>query len=323
MPTLQRGSKGPEVKQLQQKLKELNLYFDIIDGDFGGNTESAVVRFKKARGLSANGRVDEQTWGLLFPEQPSIPQPVVTQKPLLDRCLELTGAFETSLPPPGCYAKVSGNFDKMGISFGALQWNLGQGSLQSLFTRIESRHPNLIDEVFHVHAREWRSVLKKTKAEAVKWAASVQTPKHQLFEPWRGLLRAIGQRDECHQVQCEFVKDVYDRALQLCRNYGLKSERAVALFFDIVTQNGSIKPDVKKLIMQDFSKHPPTGNLKTDEPIRLRIIANRRADAAIAKWREDVRKRKLTIADGIGVVHGGNYDLEKQYNIRLVIAADL
>jgi hypothetical protein len=281
------------------------------------------VQLQKVHRISANGRVDEQTWSLLFPDKPSIPQPVVTQKPLLDRCLELTGAFETSLPPPGCYAKVSGNFDNMGISFGALQWNLGQGSLQGLFTRIDIRHPNLIDEVFHVNAKEWRNVLKKTKAEAVAWAASVQTPKHQLFEPWRGLFRAVGQRDECHQVQCEFVKDVYDKAVHLCRDYGLQSERAVALFFDIVTQNGSIKPEVKKLILQDFSSHPPSGNIKTDEPIRLRIVANRRADAANAKWREDVRKRKLTIADGVGVVHGGNYDLEKQYNIRLIKAEDL
>jgi hypothetical protein len=323
MSTLQRGSKGPEVKQLQQKLKELNLYFDIADGDFGGNTESAVVRFKKANGLTGNGKVDEQTWNLLFTDQTFIPQPVVTQKSLLNRCLELTGAFETSLPPPECYAKVSGNFDKMGISFGALQWNLGQGSLQTLFAKIENRHPKLIDEVFHVNGKEWRDVLKRNKAEAVAWAASVQTPKNQLFEPWRGLFRAIGQRDECHHVQCEFVKDVYVRALQLCREYGLQSERAVALFFDIITQNGSIKPEVKKLIMQDFNGHPITGNLRTDEPVRLRIVANRRADVANPRWREDVRKRKLAIADGVGVVHGGNYDLEKQYNIRLTKAEDL
>lgn len=47
MTIYQRGSKGPEVKQIQQKLKDLNLYLGIIDGDFGGGTESAVIRFKK------------------------------------------------------------------------------------------------------------------------------------------------------------------------------------------------------------------------------------------------------------------------------------
>jgi peptidoglycan hydrolase-like protein with peptidoglycan-binding domain len=323
MPTLQRGHKGPEVKQLQQKLKDHQFYFDIVDGDFGGNTESAVVQFQKANGLAANGTVDEGLWGLLFPDEPFIPKPVVTGKPLLDRCLELTGAFETSLPPPGCYAKTSGNFDKMGISFGALQWNLGQGSLQALFARIEKRDPSLIDDIFHVHAAEWRNVLQKPKTDAVAWAASVQTPKHQLFEPWRGLFRAIGQREECHQVQCEFVKDVFEKALQLCREYDLQSERAVALFFDIITQNGSIKPDVKKLIVQDFKGQPRTGNIRNDEPARLRIVANRRADTAGQRWRNDVRTRKLTIANGVGVVHGGHYDLEKQYNIRLVKAEGL
>ena len=44
---------------------------------------------------------------------------------------------------------------------------------------------------------------------------------------------------------------------------------------------------------------------------RLRIIANRRASAAKAKWVEDVRARKLTIANGQGMVHGNFYDLKE------------
>lgn len=242
---------------------------------------------------------------------------------MLDRCLELTGAFETSLPPPGCYAKVSGNFDGQGISFGALQWNLGQGSLQSMFNKLEQRHPQFLDEVFHKHAAEWRSVMKRPKAEQLTWASSIQTPKHVLFDPWKGLFKAIGQRQECHEVQCENAKDVFDRALDLCKTYNVITERAVALFFDIVTQNGSIRPATKQLIEQDFKKLNPTGNIKKDEPERLIIIANRRADAAKPRWQADVRKRKLTIATGQGEVHGSKYKLEEQYGLRLVRAEGL
>jgi hypothetical protein len=323
MATFQRGSKGPEVKQIQQKLKDLGLYLGIVDGDFGGGTESAIIQFKKSRNLGVDGKVDGQTWGTLFPEQPVIPNPTVTGKKLLDRCLELTGGFETNLPPPGCYAMVTGNFDGMGISFGALQWNLGQGSLQTLFSKIEQQYPNLVGEVFHEHATEWRAVLKKPKTQQLAWAKSIQTPKNQLFDPWKGLFKAIGQRQECQEVECDFVKDVFNKALQLCITYKLRSERAVALFFDIITQNGSIDPAVQQLIEKDFKNHPATGSIEVDEPIQLAIVANRRADAANPKWQEDVRKRKLTIANGQGVVHGSHYNLAEQYAIKLVPAEGL
>ena len=49
----------------------------------------------------------------------------------------------------------------------------------------------------------------------------------------------------------------------------------------------------------------------------MRIVANRRAEAANPAWVEDVRARKLCIANGYGVVHGIPYDLEGQFGIGL------
>jgi hypothetical protein len=49
-------------------------------------------------------------------------------------------------------------------------------------------------------------------------------------------------------------------------------------------------------------------------------VTNRRAEAANPKWVEDVRTRKLTIADGEGTVHGRVYDLQEQYGIGLAAA---
>ncbi|MCW3117350.1 MAG: putative peptidoglycan-binding domain protein [Chitinophagaceae bacterium] len=242
MTSYQRGAKGPEVKQIQQKLKDLNLYLGEIDGDFGGGTESGIVRFQRSNGLVADGKVGEATWRALSPEQPAIPVPTVTSKPLLDRCLELTGAFETSLPPPGCYAKVSGDFDGQGISFGALQWNIGQGTLQSLFSKLDQRFSGLVDEVFHVNAAEWHAVMKKPRAEQLAWARSIQTPSNVLFGPWKGLFKAIGQRKECQDVQREYVKDVFDEALQLCKTYKVVTERAVALFLILLLRMAVLAP---------------------------------------------------------------------------------
>jgi len=53
----------------------------------------------------------------------------------------------------------------------------------------------------------------------------------------------------------------------------------------------------------------------------MRIIANRRAAAANPAWVEDVRARKLTIANGQGTVHGNFYNLQEQHGIDLTSTA--
>jgi putative chitinase len=56
------GSKGSDVKKLQEKLGLVN------DGDFGVVTEKAVKAWQAANGLSADGVVGVKTWGELFPD---------------------------------------------------------------------------------------------------------------------------------------------------------------------------------------------------------------------------------------------------------------
>jgi peptidoglycan hydrolase-like protein with peptidoglycan-binding domain len=49
------GSQGSDVQTLQNQLKELGYYDDLIDGKYGQSTKSAVVQFQTAKGLK---RVD-------------------------------------------------------------------------------------------------------------------------------------------------------------------------------------------------------------------------------------------------------------------------
>src|SRR2546430_1617936 len=53
------------------------------------------------------------------------------------------------------------------------------------------------------------------------------------------------------------------------------------------------------------------------EVARMEIIARDRAEVASPKWREDVLRRKLTIAQGKGTVHGRSYDLDRDFAIGL------
>lgn len=58
---LKRGSSGPEVVALQNKLKEAGFYSARADGDFGPKTEEALKNFQRANGLRADGVAGPKT----------------------------------------------------------------------------------------------------------------------------------------------------------------------------------------------------------------------------------------------------------------------
>lgn len=65
---LSKGSKGAEVKTLQRLLVALGYSIGSagVDGDFGNATYNAVIKFQKAKGLSADGIVGKYTWTALL-----------------------------------------------------------------------------------------------------------------------------------------------------------------------------------------------------------------------------------------------------------------
>lgn len=314
---LQRGSSGPEVQRIQQRLQELKLYLGPIDSLFGGATESAVKSFQKAEKLAPDGIVGPQTWARLLPQE-ATPALDLSGKPVAERCLALSGAFETGVSLPECFAGLSGDFDGQGLSLGALQWNLGQGSLQPLLQQMLDRHRTVLEQIFHEHFGEFLAAMLSPLAEQLAWARSIQDLRRfQVLEPWRGLLKALCRTPEFQAVQVRLASRLSDRAIELCGEFGLTTERATALMFDIVVQNGSISFLVKAQIQQDFAQLGPLDDPLAAEVARMRVIANRRAAACRPEYIEDVRSRKLTIAEGKGLVHNIPYDLELQYGLRL------
>jgi N-acetylmuramoyl-L-alanine amidase len=55
------GSTGTEVKQIQQKLKDLGIYTGAADGVYGTATKNAVAAFQKSVGLTADGVAGKAT----------------------------------------------------------------------------------------------------------------------------------------------------------------------------------------------------------------------------------------------------------------------
>lgn len=310
------GSRGDEVRAIQAKLAAAGDYRGPIDGDFGGGTQTAVSAFQRRMGLDPDGCVGEGTWSALLGGE--MPAPAIGNQDLVFRCLALTGAFETGTGVPDCFCGIGGDFDGQGISFGVLQWNFGQGSLQPLLKDMMGRHPEIVRDIFGTHHDAFAEALSADKNDLLNFARSVQHPvTHAVFEPWRGFAKALGRTPEFQSIETEHARGVFQRALALCQEYGLWSERAAALMFDIVTQNGSIDRVTKTRIAGEIQALPPTLAEAERETRSMEIVANRRAEAANPRWIDDVRVRKLCIARGEGTVHGIPYHLDSQFGIAL------
>ena len=65
MPILKQGSSGPDVQDLQQKLKDLGFDPNGVDGNFGPGTKAAVIAFQQSKGLQADGVVGPATLAAL------------------------------------------------------------------------------------------------------------------------------------------------------------------------------------------------------------------------------------------------------------------
>jgi peptidoglycan hydrolase-like protein with peptidoglycan-binding domain len=65
MPVLKSRSSGPDVQDLQQKLKDLGFDPNGVDGTFGPGTEKAVRAFQSAKGLAVDGQVGPNTMAAL------------------------------------------------------------------------------------------------------------------------------------------------------------------------------------------------------------------------------------------------------------------
>lgn len=62
---LKLGSSGPDVKALQQQLKDLGFDPNGVDGNFGAGTDKAVREFQQANGLGVDGKVGPGTLAAL------------------------------------------------------------------------------------------------------------------------------------------------------------------------------------------------------------------------------------------------------------------
>jgi hypothetical protein len=199
------------------------------------------------------------------------------------KAVKITGLFEGIL---------AGNFDGMYLSFGYLQWNFGSGTLQPLFNRLFKEFPQVAAKMLPKGGIDLKQALLSGKEK--QWALSIQA-KNTITSEWSGSLKSLYNTKEFQTIMSDASVWYRNKAISLCNQYNLKTDRAFCLFFDIAVQLGSIK----QLTIP-----------ATDYISKLKYIANRAALMAVKKWQSDVKARKLAIVMGKNMGRGWDVSIK-------------
>lgn len=257
-----------------------------------------------------------------------------------DAAVTITTGFEASGNP---YLAVTGDFDGMGISCGALQWNIGQGSLQPMVISVGeatalAAMPTLGREMWTAaHAkipeglrivRTWQTGTKLGSVAKRELIALMGTPE----------MRAA-QDKKIAKVASEAYADAKAWVSKSTVTGGEVTKRQFCWFFDLRTQNGGLKgltpEDVADFIGEmtankaddviceflatrpDTSGHTRDGkknaklwlDVATIEQMELLCMSYLRSEMAVPKWQVVVLNRKGTIAMGQGWVNSKHRQL--------------
>lgn len=100
-PTLQLGSQGESVRELQSMLLLLGYYPGPVTGVYSEDTAAAARRFQSAASITADGIVGPATWSRLFPTPPRESNPPTATAPAAGSTTPATGTPATGAPSTG------------------------------------------------------------------------------------------------------------------------------------------------------------------------------------------------------------------------------
>lgn len=244
------------------------------------------------------------------PTQPCLP-------PLRSRLLHLVATFE------GGMSAVAGNFDGQLLSFGPLQWNLGQGTLQPLLRDLSGGgHTSRSSAAFTQYlGNEFAAACAKGDPHLSEYVRSRCYRGGQLDPKFRASLKALALTPDAMAAFIRHAEPYFGKAEAAAQQLDFQTERGLALLFDIAVQNGMRQGGLREDHLKAYQaacRHLPE---RAPEWQRLKLLAHTVADCANPRWHDDVLSRKLSIALGgtqqSGLpVHGKHFNLERDFGIR-------
>lgn len=251
--------------------------------------------------------------------------------------VKVTGTFENSGDP---YEGVAGNFDGQGISCGVLQWNIGQGSLQPL---VKAAGKPVVLAAMPVHGNDMWKACNGPISQGMTIVKSWQTGNALKATPKKELKALMGsapmraQQDAGIRAKAVKAEGHADKWAS-DRGAAKRTLQELAWFFDIVTQNGSMK-DLTFADVTAFRNAAGPGkaddlvcdwlaatnnsyagkvdchknavlwrNNASGIALDLLVLAYLRSQKSILQWRGDVLNRKGTLAVKTGWVHKTKFD---------------
>lgn len=278
---------GPLVQQIQVQLNKQGCDAGVVDGAWGVHTINAIRNWQKIKQLPVTGVIDDDTWtGLMRAPVPS----------LFQRSLQLTGAWEGT-----GYSGANGNFDGQGITWGVVGFTWGNGELQGILREIQRSHPASFTAAFQALESIIKDILSQSLPAQMAWAQSISTNTgNSVQPPWAAAFEALGNDVLVQSIENAHAQHYWIAAVNLAQQFGLRSERALALCFDISVQNTVTQTMISEILQQIKG---------ADENDRLQIIAHVIAEHTNPNYLNDVLMRKMTFIHGQGTVHGDQYDI--------------
>jgi hypothetical protein len=256
---------------------------------------------------------------------------MLTDQALLELCLKVSGGFESGKGPS--YTDVAGNFDGMGMSAGILQWNAGQGTLQTLVANIGNAMG--WDKAKTFFSSDIQQFSTLAPAAAIQWClAHYIASGSKNMDPGAAArwVTFLGQPESiAAQVQIA-SNGVLGHAKREVAAYApdfVNGTRPYAFFFDLVTQEGgmtvgkqtvppipagTLSVDVSDAMSFAQASDPNCAALwqpvvdNDSEAALLLHYGYARAMLANPQYQWDTLSRRGTIACRTGIVHEAKLD---------------
>lgn len=222
---------------------------------------------------------------------------------LKDKLLRNTGFFEGN----NGYSNVSGNFDGQGLSFGIIQYNFGQGTLQPLLKEYIKNNETEFKAVFGTSkAATLKDIVNnKTKSQQIAWGDSISTSGGNVVSEWKTLFEAMGAKSANQSLQRKYAESYFDRAVSFAGKFGIVSTQGLAFLFDHAVQSWSISGESSIIAeIQSLEKAWRNSGETTRYPDKDRLFSVLKGVNG-----SDPIARRTAIRNGSGTVHGKSYNI--------------
>ena len=228
--------------------------------------------------------------------------PEIELEQALETAFSVTSGFETS---GDRFQQVTGNFDEAGISFGPVQWNFKSKTLAPLFRKFQEADESALRACFtdEIDYEEWLKVLDLPVDQQIEWANNISTGrgKHDVVQPWKGYLQAVGLVEQFRAIMVEQALRKYGARLLEAVKYlqGLKPGveidhlRCLCSLYDLVIQQGSLNKARQAIETRVKQENPQ------DQFQLVGIAVEERGRKANQQWQADCVSRRLGILHGV------------------------